>query len=55
MSTGYEEIIAETHSAILLRIGELEEIWFPKSKCVIDKEDKIIYMSPWLAEEKGLV
>jgi len=49
----YDELLHETYNAWLLEIWD-EEIWFPKSQCDLDEENKTITIPEWLAEKKGL-
>ena len=49
----YDELIHETESAWLLSFDG-EEIWFAKSECAIDENEKNIEVPEWLAIEKGL-
>jgi hypothetical protein len=51
----YDAIIteAETAKAWLLQI-EGEEIWFPKSICILDEDDSTIEAPKWLADEKNV-
>jgi len=49
----FDELIRETELSWLLKMGD-DEIWFPKSKCELDENDKIIVVPEWLAIEKGL-
>jgi hypothetical protein len=50
----FDKIIRETQDAWLLDTGD-EKVWFPKSQCTLDEDEKIIEVPEWLAIEKGLV
>jgi len=50
----FDELIKETEIAWLVKIDK-EEIWFPKSQCELDEDDKKVEVPEWLAIEKGLV
>lgn len=56
----YIRIIRETKLAWLLLLDETniwnpEKVWFPKSRCTLDEDEKEILVPQWLAIEKGLV
>lgn len=48
------EIVAETEKAYRFYDGSRTE-WIPKSMCEWDKEESIMTMPLWVAEEKGFV
>jgi len=50
----YSRIKSETDKAWLLILDDGEREWFPKSVCVLDKENFEIEVPMWLAEQKGL-
>ena len=55
----FDRIVAETNASWLLEIGESGPVWFPRSQCGIEQENKepggTVYVPYWLAREKGLI
>jgi len=50
----FDGLIRETEMAWLFRIDR-QAIWFPKSRCEVDEDEKVVYVPEWLAIEEGLV
>lgn len=52
------EVLAETELAFKLDVGEKEPVWFPKSQCEVDVNERgvgTLTCPEWLAIEKGLL
>lgn len=47
----YTELIRETEKAWFLYYDYHGKLWFPKSKCEINKKEKTLTMPDWLAWE----
>ena len=51
----YHRIEAETSKAVLVRFKPREEpVWMPLSQVELDRDEKIITVPDWLADEKDL-
>lgn len=51
----FDEILAESDEAYRFQIGD-DKYWIPKSQVsTIFTKKKIIYISEWIAEKKGLI
>lgn len=54
----FDEIVHETDLAYLVRDGDGDEHWLPKSQCEVIATNTCyitMQMPEWLAEEKGLI
>ena len=52
------KLVAETEKAWLVRLEEGEkfrDVWFPKSRCTLAKNEKSIEAPTWLLDSKGIV
>ena len=49
----FQEIIKETDKAYQIKFDAETVVWIPKSQCRIIS--KTIYLTDWLAKEKGLI
>ena len=50
----FEELIRESDQAWFIFLEDGREIWFPKSQCELDEDEKWIDMPDWLAFDEGL-
>ena len=48
-------LVHETENALLVDIGEPENVWLPKSSCIYYQEQEIVTVPERLAIEKGMV
>jgi hypothetical protein len=51
----YVKIIRETEKSWLIDFGNEENVWLPKSRCLIDRYSHEIEIPEWLAFECGLI
>lgn len=55
------KVLRETNAALLVRMDDGSEVWFPKSQIHDDSEvykagtDGKLVVTAWIAEQKGLV
>ena len=49
----FDEIVVDRASAWLLRFDK-EEIWMPKSLCIVDERNNLIEVPMWLVEKHEL-
>ena len=50
----FDRILQESDLAWLLDLGD-DEVWFPKSQCELDEDNKFIEVPEYIAVDKGLV
>ena len=50
----YVQIIKETENAWLLKMDTGGDMWFPKSRCTIDKKNHFVRVPQWLAKRKAV-
>jgi hypothetical protein len=48
------EVVHTTELAVLFRIDDDEEVWFPFSQCELSDDETSILVPRWLARAKGL-